>query len=118
MLLPSPVWPVAVLAAICAVDALLCLKPAGFIAQCFRDVGFPRRYWRLMPLIKVAAVGGLILGIWVPVLGFVTTAMLVIYFLVAIAMHVRARDLGRNLFVNASGMLVVCTAVLVYSFLA
>jgi hypothetical protein len=32
-------------------------------------------------------------------------------------MHMRARDLGKNLFVNASGMLVICTAVLVYPFL-
>jgi hypothetical protein len=36
------------------------------------------------------------------------------YFLAAITMHLRARDLGRNLFVNAIGMLVLCTATLVF----
>jgi hypothetical protein len=39
-----------------------------------------------------------------------TSAALLAYFLIAIAMHLRARDLGRNLFVNASGMLVLCVA--------
>ena len=41
---------------------------------------------------------------------------LIAYFLVAIGMHVRARDFGRNLFVNATGMLVICVATLLWSF--
>jgi hypothetical protein len=47
----------------------------------------------------------------VPYLAAVVTAALVAYFLVAIGMHLRARDLGRNLFVNASGMLATCLLV-------
>jgi hypothetical protein len=39
------------------------------------------------------------------------------YFLVAIAMHIRMRDFGRKLFLNATGMLAICTATLVVSFL-
>lgn len=108
--LPAPTWPVLALAAITAVDGALCLKPAGFIAQCFRNVGFPRRYWPLMPVIKFAATAGLLAGVWVPVLGLLTTGCLVLYFLVAIAMHIRMRDFGRNLFLNATGMLTICTA--------
>jgi hypothetical protein len=42
---------------------------------------------------------------------------LVLYFVVAVSMHVRARDLGRDLFLNATGMLLVCLATLVFSFL-
>lgn len=66
--------------------------------------------------IKVAAALGLVAGIWIPWLGLVTSACLVVYFVVAIGMHLRARDLGRNLFVNATGMLVICVAVLLWSF--
>jgi hypothetical protein len=47
----------------------------------------------------------------------VTCAALVAYFVCAVAAHVRARDYGRNLFLNATGMLVVCIAVGVFCFL-
>ena len=114
--LPDPAWPVLVLAVISAVDGVLCIKPAAFIAQCFTDVGFPRRYWSLMPVIKFAAAVGLVLGIWVPVLGVLTASCLVLYFLVAIGMHIRMRDFGRTLFLNAAGMLVISTATLAVSF--
>lgn len=114
--LPGPVWPVIVLAAVSFGDAVMCIRPAAFIARCFEDVGFPRRWWPLMTPLKLAAATGLIVGIWVPCLGAVTTSALVLYFIIAIAMHVRARDLGRNLFVNATGMLVLCVFTLVVSF--
>ena len=116
-LLPSPSWPVFVLAAISAADGVLCLKPAQFIALCFTRVGWPRRYWRLMPLIKFAATAGLVAGLWVPVFGILTTGCLVLYFLIAMAMHIRAHDFTRNLFLNAAGMLIICTATLGYCFL-
>ncbi|MGO4689563.1 DoxX family protein [Glaciibacter sp. 2TAF33] len=115
-LLPDPSWPILVLALITFVDGILCLRPAAFIAQCFMDVQWPRKYWRLMPVIKFAAAAGLIAGIWMPVLGIVTTSCLVAYFLVAIAGHVRAHDFGRNLFVNATGMLLICVATLIFCF--
>jgi DoxX-like family len=116
-LLPDPVWPVIVLAAITLVDAVLCIRPVSFIAQCFEDVRWPKKYWWIMSPIKFAAAGGLLAGIWIPGLAALTTACLVAYFLVAISMHIRARDFGRNLFVNATGMLVLCVATGVYCFL-
>lgn len=116
-LLPDPVWPVVVLAVIQLVDGLVCLKPIPPIARCFGDVGFPRRLWWLFPVVKFAAVIGLVLGIWLPGLGLVTSIALVVYFLLAIGAHVRARDFGRNLFLNATGMLAICVAVLVFCFL-
>jgi hypothetical protein len=39
-----------------------------------------------------------------------TCAALVAHFLIPIAIHLRARELCRNLFVNASGMLLWCVA--------
>lgn len=116
-MLPDPIWPVLVLAAIQLVDAALSYRPVAFVAKCFDDVRFPRRWWWIFTPIKVAAAVGLVAGIWVPYLGLVTTSALVLYFVLAIGMHVRARDLGRNLFVNATGMLVVCVTTLVWSFL-
>lgn len=115
-MLPDPIWPVVVLAFIQVVDAALCLKPAGFIARCLTNVRFPRRGWRWLTPLKLAAAGGLVAGVWIPYLGLVTTLALVAYFVVAVTMHVRARDLGRDLFVNATGMLLICLAVLVFCF--
>lgn len=111
----NPWWPLAVLAAIQAGDAVLCWRPVRFVEKCLEDVHFPRRFWRVLPPLKLAAATGLVLGIWVPVLAVITAAALVGYFLVAIGMHLRARDLGRNLFLNATGMLAVCVAVLGYT---
>ena len=116
-MLPDPVWPVVVLALVCAVDAAMSAKPMRFIAECWTDVRFPRRWWWILAPIKVAATIGLLAGIAIPWLGLVTSACLVVYFIVAIALHVRARDFGRNLFLNATGMLMLCSAVLVWCFL-
>ena len=114
--LPDPVWPVVVLALISAVDAAMCVRPVAFIAQCFRDVNFPERWWWVTPWLKAAAAVGLVAGIWVPVLGTVTSLALVAYFVVALTFHVRARDFGRNFFVNATGMFLLCGFVLWFSF--
>ncbi|MEU3170067.1 DoxX family protein [Streptosporangium sp. NPDC006930] len=114
--LPDPVWPVVVLAFIQVADAILCIRPVAFVAQCLEDVKWPRRHWWVMSPIKFAAAAGLLAGIWIPYLGAVTCAALVLYFLVAISMHVAARDFGRNLFLNATGMLVICLATGVFCF--
>lgn len=113
---PNPVWPVLVLAVLQFGDGLLCVKPAPFIAECFEAVRWPRRLWWLMPVIKFAAAAGLVAGLWVPYLAAVTCAALILYFVLAIGMHVAARDFGRNLFLNATGMLVLCIATPVLAF--
>ncbi|WP_258723602.1 DoxX family protein [Cellulomonas sp. NS3] len=113
---PDPVWPVLVLALVQLVDAAACVRPVPFVARCLDDVGFPRRWWWVLPPLKLAAVGGLVLGLVVPYLGALTCGALVAYFVVAVGMHVRARDLGRNLFVNALGMLALCVAAGVIAF--
>lgn len=114
--IPEPVWPVVLLAVIQLVDGLMCIGPVAFIRECFLAVGFPERWWWTAPLVKLAATVGLVAGIWIPGLGLVTGCALVLYFVVAVLMHIRARDLGRNLFVNATGMLVICVAVTGVSF--
>lgn len=115
--LPTPAWPVVVLAVVTLGDAFLCLRPVPFVAQCFRDVGWPREYWPVMAPVKFLAGAALVAGLWVSYLGTAASVALVVYFIVAIAMHIRAKDFGRNLFLNACGMLVICVAVAVVSFL-
>lgn len=114
---PDPVWPVLVLAAVQVVDALFCIEPVSFVRRCLENVHFPRAYWRYLTPLKLAAVTGLVAGIWLPYLGLLTSGCLVAYFVVAITMHVRARDLGSQLFLNASGMLILCGWVTYVSFL-
>lgn len=110
----DPWWPLAALAAIQLGDAALCRKPVGFIRDCLSDVGFPRRFWWVLPPLKSAAAAGLVIGIWMRPVALLTCVALVCYFLVAIAMHVKASDWDRNLLVNATGMLALCTAVTVF----
>lgn len=105
-------WPLVILAAIQACDAVLCWRPVRFVEKCLDDVHFPRRYWKVLTPLKLAAAAGLVAGIWVPPLAVLTAMALVAYFLVAIGMHLRARDFGRNLFLNATAMLAICVAVL------
>lgn len=116
-MLPDPIWPVVVLAVVQLVDGVLCLRPVDFIARCLTRVRFPRRYWRVLSPVKLAAALGLVAGIWIPLLGLVTTIALVLYFVIAVIMHLAARDLGRDLYVNACGMLLLCVATLVGCFL-
>ena len=110
----EPWWPLAVLAFIQIGDAVMCWRPVPFIRECLVNVNFPQRYWRALPPLKVAAAAGLVIGIWVPPLAVLTCAALVGYFVVAIGSHVVARDFGRNLFLNAIGMLALCVASLVF----
>jgi hypothetical protein len=114
----EPWWPLAVLALIQLGDGLMCLKPVAFIRQCFEDVGFPRRWWWVAPPIKFAAAAGLVIGIWLRPLAVITTAALVLYFVLAGIAHFRARDFGRNFFLNCLGMLILSTAALVFTLVA
>jgi hypothetical protein len=114
----DPTWPLFVLAAIQLVDAAACVKPITPVAQCFDDVNVPRRFWWVFTPIKLAAAVGLVAGVWIPEIGFAACLGLVLYFLLAISAHVRARDFGRNLFLNAIGMLVLSVGTTYLSFLS
>src|SRR5690606_36306573 len=99
-------------------DGLMCLKPVKIIEECFDNVGFPRRWWWEAPPIKFAATAGLVIGIWFRPLAVLTTGALVVYFLLAGTAHIRARDFGRNFFLNCLGMLVLSVAGFVFTLLA
>jgi hypothetical protein len=114
----DPWWPLAALALVQVGDAVMCRKPVPFIRQCLVDVGFPQRYWWVLPPLKVAAAAGLVVGIWFRPLAILTSAALVLYFLIALTAHLRAADYGRNLFLNCTGMLLACSATLAFAVVA
>jgi hypothetical protein len=110
----KPWWPLAALAAVQVVDAALCWKPVEFVRTCLTNVGYPRRFWPLLTPVKLSAAAGLVIGIWVPWLAALTSMALVGYFVVAIGAHLKARDIGRDLLVNATGMLAICVSAFMF----
>ena len=68
--------------------------PLAFIAKVLDDIGFPERYRWIFTPIKAAAAIGLFSVRWFPGLARLTTAMLTIYFVLAVAFHLKARDLS------------------------
>lgn len=53
---------------------------------------FPRRFRFVFPIVKAGSVAGLLIGLRRPMLGRLTAAAIVAYFLVALAFHARASD--------------------------
>jgi hypothetical protein len=77
-----------------AASAVADVKPVAFVAQTLDAVNFPRDYRWIFTPIKAAAAIGLFSARWFPGLGRLTTAMCTLYFLLAVAFHVRARDVS------------------------
>ncbi|MBC9713825.1 DoxX family protein [Streptomyces sp. TRM66268-LWL] len=62
------------------------------IAEGMDRVGVPRRILPWLGLPKAAAVIGLIVGFWIPAIGIAAAVGLVVFYALAIATHVRAKD--------------------------
>lgn len=114
--LPSPWWPVAVLAIILLVDALMSIRPPTFIRQCLEGVKFPEEWWWVLIAVKLLAVGGLTIGIWVDGIALAATGGVIAYFVVASIAHIRAEYCRQEFWVNCLGMLLLSIAVLIGSF--
>ena len=80
------------LAAFQAGDAVACAIPVAPIAKILDDLGVPENVRPVMPVVKAAAAIGLLSVRWFPGLARLTTAMLTLYFVVAVGAHIRARD--------------------------
>lgn len=116
-LLPDPWWLSAGLAAVLFLDAIASIRPPTFIQQCLDGVQFPRDWWWSLVVIKLAATGGLLAGMWIPGVGLATNAAVILYFLAASFAHIRARFLRHEFWVNCLGMLVLAVLALVFGFL-
>ncbi|MCB1286742.1 MAG: DoxX family protein [Mycobacterium sp.] len=84
------------LAAFQAADALACAAQVPPIKKSLDAVGCPENVRRVLPPIKGAAAVGLLSARWFPGLARLTTAMLTLYFVLAVGAHVRARDKAVN----------------------
>jgi hypothetical protein len=80
------------LAAFQAVDAVACAIPLPVIAKTLDNLGIPQNIRWLLGASKAASVVGLLSASRIPALARLTTAMLTLYFALAVGAHLRARD--------------------------
>jgi hypothetical protein len=82
----------AALAAFQAVDAVAAAIPVPPVAKTLDTLGIPQDIRWLLPASKAASVIGLLSVSRIPALARLTTAMLTVYFVLAVGAHIRARD--------------------------
>jgi hypothetical protein len=80
------------LAAFQAVDAVACAIPIAPIAKTLDTLGIPLEIRWVLPVSKAASAVGLLSASRIPALARLTTAMLTLYFVLAVGAHIRARD--------------------------
>ncbi|OBG55036.1 MULTISPECIES: DoxX family protein [unclassified Mycobacterium] len=79
-----------------AVDAVLCGVQVAPIKKVLDDVGLPENVRPVLPVVKAAAAVGLLSVTRFPALARLTTAMLTLYFVLALGAHIRVRDKVAN----------------------
>jgi hypothetical protein len=82
----------AALAAFQAGDAIACGIPIPPIAKALDQYGVPQNIRWILPVVKAASAIGLLAAGRIPALGRLTTAMLTLYFMLAVGAHIRVRD--------------------------
>jgi hypothetical protein len=80
------------LAAFHAVDAVACAVQVAPIKKILDDLGVPEEIRPVLPVVKAAAAVGLASVTRFPAVARLTTAMLTLYFVLAVSAHVRVRD--------------------------
>lgn len=90
------------LAAFQAVDAVLCAIPIPPIAKTLDTLDIPQNIRWLLPASKAASAIGLFAAGRFPSLARLTTAMLTLYFVLAVGAHLRVRDSIGNVIPAAS----------------
>ncbi len=90
------------LAAFHAVDAVLCAVQVAPIKEVLDRVEVPDGVRPVIPVVKAAAAVGLLSVTRFPALARLTTAMLTLYFVLAVGAHVRVRDTVVNTLPAAS----------------
>jgi hypothetical protein len=82
----------ALLAAIQAGDAVACAVPIPPVKKVLDDLGIPEDLRPILPIAKAASAIGLLSVYRLPGLARLTTFMLTVYFVLAVALHVKAKD--------------------------
>ncbi len=92
----------ALLAAMQAGDAVACGLQIAPIKKAFDDVGLAEELRPVIPVVKAASAVGLLSVYRFPALARLTTFMLTVYFVLAVAFHVKARDWSPGLLAATS----------------
>src|SRR6201990_3007303 len=82
----------AALGAFHAVDAVACAAQVAPVKKVLDDLEVPDSVRKVLPVVKVAAAIGLLSVTRFPALARLTTAMLTLYFILAVGAHIRVRD--------------------------
>lgn len=82
------------LAALLVLTAARKLSHRPSVVATYRRVGVPEEGLNFLAMLLVAGAAGLAVGLWWRPAGISAAAALTVYFMVAIAAHVRARDVG------------------------
>jgi hypothetical protein len=90
------------LAAFQAVDAVACAIPIAPIAKTLDTLGVPQDIRWIFPVSKAASAIGLVSASRFPGLARLTTAVLTLYFVLAVGAHLRVRDRTVNVIPAAS----------------
>jgi hypothetical protein len=98
-----------VLGAYMAVTVVTDAIPVAIATRTLDALNFPPRYRWVFPPIKAAAAIGLLSVTRRPALARLTTAMLTLYFVLAVGFHVKARDMSLPA-VSAAGFLATFAA--------
>jgi hypothetical protein len=99
----------AALAAFQAGDAVACALPLRYIEKSLDTLGVPDDIRWILPVVKVAAAVGLLSVFRFPALARLTTAMLTVYFGLAVGAHIRVRDRVVNAIPAASFLVTFAT---------
>lgn len=73
-------------------DAVAAAIPIQYIKDDLTRLGCSEQLQRIIPMVKFASVVGLVIGLFVPVIGVLTCIALGAYFVVALEFHRRAND--------------------------
>ncbi len=93
-------------------DAVGCALKCAPIVKILDDLGIPENIRPVFPVVKAAAAVGLLSVTRFPGAGRLTTAMLTLYFILAVGAHVRVRDKSTNI-IPAATFLALVTAMTV-----
>ena len=94
----------ALLAAVQAGDAVACAAHFAPIEKALDDVRLAPELRPIIPVVKAASAIGLLSVFRFPALARLTTVMLTVYFVLAVAAHVRARDWGPGIVAASSSL--------------
>lgn len=109
------IWLAVVLIVVLGADALACVGPIPYIRNDLERLGCSETVIRTIPVVKIAAVAGLVVGLWVPWIGVLAAAGMLVYFVVALDYHRRNSD-SIDKYIPAVGFMALIAITMVVSY--